>query len=120
MSRVFRKKVEYSKQEHSKQAYNKIGFRSAATLERNFSFLKVNGIFDKISGIILSKHELYDDEKTGRKPYELLLEVLNNENLPIIADFHSCHNRPMVMPIGCYIEMDSTNKKITLLEDYFG
>lgn len=93
---------------------------NASTLERNFSFLKVNGIFDKISGIILSKHELYDDEKTGRKPYELLLEVLNNENLPIIADFHSCHNRPMVMPIGCYIEMDSTNKKITLLEDYFG
>ncbi|MGF7060647.1 S66 family peptidase [Brassicibacter mesophilus] len=92
---------------------------NASTLERNFSFLKVNGIFNKISGIILSKHELYDDKKTGRKPYELLLEVLNNENLPIIADFHSCHNRPMVMPIGCYIEMDSTNKKITLLEDYF-
>ena len=51
---------------------------------------------------------------------ELLLEVLNNVNLPIIADFHSSHNRPMVMPIGCYVEMDSTNKKITLLEDYFG
>ena len=90
------------------------------SLERNFAFLKVSGILDKISGIILSKHELYNDEKTDRKPYEVLLEVLNDKKLPIIADFHSSHNRPMVMPIGCHIEMDSTNKKITLLEDYFG
>ncbi len=93
---------------------------NASTLERNLSFLKVNGIFDKISGMILSKHELYDDQGTGRKPYDLLLEVLDNEKLPIIADFHSSHNRPLVLPIGCFIEMDSTRKKITILEDYFG
>ncbi|MBP2028532.1 muramoyltetrapeptide carboxypeptidase LdcA involved in peptidoglycan recycling [Acetoanaerobium pronyense] len=94
--------------------------QNPSTLERSCSFLKVNGVFDKISGIILSKHELYDDEKTGRKPYEVLLEVLDGKELPIIADFDSSHNRPMVLPIGCNIEMDSTNKKITILEDCFG
>ena len=31
--------------------------KDAATIERSFSFLKINGVFDKISGIILGKHE---------------------------------------------------------------
>ncbi|PGK57324.1 LD-carboxypeptidase, partial [Bacillus thuringiensis] len=31
--------------------------KDAATIERSFSLLKVNGIFDKISGLILGKHE---------------------------------------------------------------
>lgn len=80
----------------------------------------MNGILDRISGIILSKHEFYDDGNTGRQPYEALLEVLHHDKLPIIADFNSSHNRPMVMPMGCTVEMDSRKKKITLLDDFFG
>lgn len=56
--------------------------KDIATIERSFSFLNVNGIFDKISGIILGKHELFDDLKTGRKPYEVLLEVLDQRKIP--------------------------------------
>ncbi|MBW9158338.1 S66 family peptidase [Clostridium tagluense] len=90
--------------------------KDAATIERSFSFLEVNGIFDKISGIILGKHELFDDLKTGRKPYEILLEVLGGRKIPFIADFDCCHTHPMItLPIGCEIKLDATNKKVTII-----
>lgn len=41
-------------------------------IERPFSLLLCAGVFDRVSGIILGKHELYDDMGTGRKPYEVL------------------------------------------------
>ncbi|WP_346939418.1 S66 peptidase family protein [uncultured Clostridium sp.] len=93
--------------------------KDSATIERSFSFLKVNGVFDRISGIILGKHELFDDLKTGKKPYEILLEVLGNKKLPFIADFDCCHTHPMMtLPIGCEIELDATNKKVSIIEEW--
>ncbi len=93
--------------------------KDAATIERSFSFLKVNGVFDRISGIILGKHELFNDLNTGRKPYEILLEVLGGKRLPFIADFDCCHTHPMfTLPIGCEIELDATNKKVSIIEEW--
>lgn len=93
--------------------------KDIATIERSFSLLKVNGVFDKISGIILGKHELFDDLKTGRKPYEILLEVLGDIKLPFIADFDCCHTHPMLtLPIGCEIELNATEKKVSIIEDW--
>lgn len=94
--------------------------KDAATIERSFSLLKLNGVFDKVSGIILGKHELFDDMKTGRKPYEILLEVLGERQLPFIADFDCCHTHPMLtLPIGVEVELDATNKKVRMLSDAF-
>lgn len=94
--------------------------KNAATIERSFSLLKINGVFDKVSGIILGKHELFDDQQTGREPYEILLEVLNNVEMPFIADFDCCHTHPMLtLPLGSTIELDATNQKITLMNDIF-
>lgn len=91
--------------------------KEVSTIERSFSLLKLSGAFDKVSGIILGKHELFDDCGTGRKPYEILLEVLGNKNIPILADFDCCHTHPMItLPIGCEMELNSTNKMVTLLE----
>lgn len=93
--------------------------KDIATIERSFSLLNVNGVFDKISGIILGKHELFDNLKTGRKPYEILLEVLGNKELPFIADFDCCHTHPMLtLPIGCEIELNATEKKVSIIEDW--
>ncbi|WP_085829265.1 S66 family peptidase [Clostridium massiliodielmoense] len=89
--------------------------KDAATIERSFSLLKLNGVFEKISGIILGKHELFDDLKTGRKPYEILLEVLGETKIPFIAGFDCCHTHPMMtLPIGATIELDATNQKVTI------
>jgi muramoyltetrapeptide carboxypeptidase len=91
--------------------------KDAATIERSFSLLKVNGVFNKISGIILGKHEQFNDNGTNRKPYEILLEVLGEANMPFLADFDCCHTHPMLtVPLGSEIELDATNKKVTLLE----
>lgn len=93
--------------------------KDAATIERSFSLLKVNGVFDRISGIILGKHQVFDDSGTGRKPYEILLEVLGDRKLPFLADFDCCHTHPMMtLPIGCEIELDATKKKVTILEEW--
>lgn len=93
--------------------------KDAATVERLFSFLKVNGIFDKIGGLILGKHELFNDQATGWKPHDLLIEVLRNPTLPILADFDCCHTHPMLtLPLGVKIHLDATNRQVTLLEEW--
>ncbi|PEK93250.1 S66 family peptidase [Bacillus mycoides] len=93
--------------------------KDAATIERSFSSLKINGVFDKVSGIILGKHEQFDDCGTNRKPYEILLEVLQNQKLPFLADFDCCHTHPMItLPIGIQVEMDATNKTIQIIEQW--
>ncbi|HDL85436.1 MAG TPA: LD-carboxypeptidase, partial [Candidatus Acetothermia bacterium] len=93
--------------------------KDAATLERSFSFLKVNGVFDKVSGIILGKHELFKDRGTGVRPYQILQEVLDGQELPFLADFDCSHTHPMfTLPIGVEIELDATEKTVTILSDW--
>ncbi|MET1249670.1 S66 peptidase family protein [Sporolactobacillus sp. STCC-11] len=82
--------------------------KAASQVEKNFSLLKVNGVFEQIGGILLGKHERFDDEGTGKQPIDLLLEVLNGTKLPIIADFDCCHTHPMLtMPIGSQIRINA-------------
>lgn len=94
--------------------------KDASTIERSFSLLKLAGVFDRIGGIVLGKHELFDDCGTGRKPYEILLEVLDGNPLPILADFDCCHTHPMLtLPIGCQARLDAGAKTLTILESPF-
>lgn len=91
--------------------------KDIATIERSFSLLKCSGVFEKIGGIILGKHELFDDLKTGRKPYEVLKEVIGDINIPFIAEFDCCHTHPMLtIPIGSIVEIDADNKRVTIIE----
>ncbi len=92
--------------------------KNASVIERSFSMLKLAGVFDLVGGIILGKHEKFDDNGTGRKPYEILSEVLGDVNIPFLAEFDCCHTHPMfTLPLGCFVELDATNKKVTLLEE---
>lgn len=94
--------------------------KDACTIERSFSLLKLAGVFDRVVGIILGKHEKFDDNGTGRKPFEILIEVMGNRNIPILADFDCCHTHPMItMPLGCQVRIDAGNKIVTLLESPF-
>lgn len=90
--------------------------KDAATVERSFSQLKLAGILDRVGGIILGKHELFDDCGTGRRPYEIFMEVLGDTNIPVLADFDCCHTHPMLtLPIGVQVELDADEKRLTLL-----
>ena len=91
--------------------------KDAMTIERSFSLLKLAGVFDRVGGIILGKHEKFDDNGTGRKPYEILSEVLGDRDIPILADFDCCHTHPMLtLPIGCRICLNADEKTVSLLE----
>ncbi|MBD8015507.1 S66 family peptidase [Planococcus wigleyi] len=93
--------------------------KSASVIEKSFNLLKVNGVFDRVSGILLGKHELFDDEGTGRKPYEILLEVLGDKDIPILADFDCAHTHPMLtLPIGRTITLNATEKTVQIMEQW--
>lgn len=93
--------------------------KSASVVEKNFNLLKLNGVFDRVSGIILGKHELFDDQGTGRKPADILVETIGNTTIPILAEFDCCHTHPMLtMPIGRRIKMVSEKKEIVLMEQW--
>jgi muramoyltetrapeptide carboxypeptidase LdcA involved in peptidoglycan recycling len=94
-------------------------FLDAETAEREFSMLKVNGIFDKIGGLIIGKQIDFNDCGTGKKHYEILQEVMGEVNFPILAEFDCSHSMPMLtVPIGCKIRLDATKKQVTLLESW--
>ena len=91
--------------------------KTASAIEREFSLLKLSGILDKVSGIIMGKHELFKDQGTGRKPWEIFMEVFGERDIPILGEFDSCHCHPMLtLPIGCRIRLDAAGKSVTLLE----
>lgn len=92
--------------------------KDASTIERSFSLLKLAGVFERIGGIILGKHEKFDDNGTGRKPWEILMEVLGNPDFPILAEFDCCHTHPMLtLPLGCEAELNTALGKVVLMEN---
>ena len=89
--------------------------KDAATVERSFSLLKLAGVFERIGGLILGKHEQFDDCGTGRRPYEILCEVMGEVGCPVLAEFDCCHTHPMLtLPIGCEAELDADAQTLTL------
>lgn len=93
--------------------------KDASIVEKNFAMLKAHGIFHKVSGIILGKHELYDDLGTGKQPLDLLLEQLDGIDIPILAQFDTSHTHPMhPLPIGKKVKLDADAKKVILLEPW--
>jgi len=90
-----------------------------ATVERSFAMLKLNGIFDRVSAIVLGKHEGFDNNNSGRQPIDVLLEVLDGQSLPIIDGFDCCHTHPMLtLPLGCQLQLDFDSQQVTIVSPY--
>lgn len=88
-------------------------------VEKNFAMLKLHGFFDKASAIILGKHEQYNDLGTGRKPYDVLIEQLEDRQLPILADVDCSHTHPLhAMPLGLRVCVDASKKDIHFIEHW--
>lgn len=84
--------------------------------ERFYSQLALNGIFNKIGGLILGKHKGYDSLGTQYSEIQILLEVLRERRFPILADFDCGHTVPILtLPIGRTARMDADKQRIELL-----
>ncbi|RDI45565.1 S66 family peptidase [Falsibacillus pallidus] len=93
-------------------------FKDMAIQERSLSMLKVNGIFDEIAGLIIGKHEHFNDLDSPFTFEELLIEVIGEINIPILANVDIGHTFPShVFPIGIKATLDATKGTITFLED---
>lgn len=93
--------------------------KDIATVERSFSMLKLSGVFDRVNAILLGKHELFDNAGTGRQPADVLLEVLNGQNIPLVDGFDCCHTHPMLtLPLGIDIIVDFDRQHIDISGQY--
>lgn len=93
--------------------------KDAADIERSFALLRLSGVFDRIGGLILGKHEKFDDLGSGRMPHEILLEVMGEPRCPVLAQFDCCHTHPMLtLPIGCTARLNADAATLELLSDY--
>lgn len=93
--------------------------KNASIVEKNFAMLKLHGVFEKVAGIILGKHELYDDLETGKRPLDLLFEQLDGLDIPILAEFDTCHTHPMhPLAIGKKVKLDADAKKVICIENW--
>lgn len=88
------------------------------TAERSFSHLKLAGVFDKIGGLLIGKHEKFDHMGTEKTYYDVCMEVIGQCDFPILAEFDCCHTHPMLtMPIGCEIELDTSRRTVTIISE---
>lgn len=64
--------------------------------ERNLTQLKLAGAFNDIEGIVLSKPEVYDCEGAPFSDVDLLVEILDDPEIPVISSFDCGHTHPML------------------------
>ena len=83
----------------------------------------IQGVFDKINGIIFGRVRGYSD-KQKKELSEMILKIVNEEfgknELPIVTDVDFGHTDPqIVLPLGINASIDFYKRKISLEESCF-
>jgi muramoyltetrapeptide carboxypeptidase LdcA involved in peptidoglycan recycling len=81
----------------------------------------VQGVFDKIEGIIFARARDYTDEEK-KELDDAIIEIVSVEfgknDLPIVSNAEFGHTDPqIVLPNGIEIEIDLDNSKLKLTEN---
>ena len=63
--------------------------------ERLLTQLKLMGVFDKISGLLIGKPEILDKEGAPFDLNDLILEIVGRRNYPIVSGIDISHTCPM-------------------------
>lgn len=87
--------------------------------ERSLTQLKLMGVFDKISGLIIGKPEVLNSKKAPFTYDELIMECVGNRSYPIITSFDCGHTHPMhTIPQMSFVRLDtsSNNSMVTILK----
>jgi muramoyltetrapeptide carboxypeptidase LdcA involved in peptidoglycan recycling len=83
----------------------------------------IQGIFDKISAILIGRPKDYsDEEKKELDDYVLKVvqQEFGNKNIPIISNMDFGHTDPQwILPLGINAEIDCQSKKFRLIEQIF-
>ncbi len=95
------------------------GTDDVAHLDRQFTTLKLNGVFEKINGLIIGwfeGHEMKDKEK-NRSVADVILEVTKQYAFPILQINEFGHNvKNYILPIGCRATIDADKKYFAIDE----
>ncbi|MGY6172148.1 S66 family peptidase [Candidatus Mycoplasma pogonae] len=84
-----------------------------ANVERNFNSLYLAGYFNNVKAIILGKYNNFRYTEAKVHPVEILLELLNGKNIPILYDVDISHCKPMLsLPLNQQATIDFTNQTI--------
>ena len=77
---------------------------------RSLEFIKDRGVFDVVSGVLIGKPM----DRTYEKEYkELLAEVIDNPDLPIVCNLNIGHAQPRcIIPFGVEAHVDVNNQVI--------
>lgn len=93
------------------------GTDDVAHLDGQFTALELNGVFEKISGLLIGwfeNHELKDKEK-NREVSDVILEVTKNYSFPILEIGELGHNvENYVFPIGCMATIEADKKYFSI------
>ncbi|MBN3555672.1 LD-carboxypeptidase [Fictibacillus nanhaiensis] len=93
-------------------------FKDIATQERSLSMLKISGVFDKIAGLIIGKHEHFNHLNAPFSIEDLLFEIMGDTNIPVLTNVDIGHTFPShVFPIGIKVKLDANQGTIEFLED---
>ncbi len=63
--------------------------------ERSLTQLKLMGVFDKITGLIVGKPEMPNPEGAPFDMNDLIMEVVGERDYPIVSEFDLSHTCPM-------------------------
>ncbi|WP_127717144.1 S66 peptidase family protein [Halobacteriovorax sp. HLS] len=63
--------------------------------ERSLTQLKLMGVFDEISGLIIGKPEVPNSENAPFDMNELIMEIVGKRDYPIVSEFDLSHTCPM-------------------------
>jgi muramoyltetrapeptide carboxypeptidase len=69
---------------------------SMSKTERALQHLKMMGVFEDVKGLVLSKPEVFHQQKAPLTYEDLVLEVVGPRNYPIVCNFDCGHTVPMI------------------------
>jgi muramoyltetrapeptide carboxypeptidase len=85
--------------------------------ERYLCCLAIHGVLEKVSGLIFGRPCRYNEVSPERNLSDLLREVGDKYNIPVLLNVMSSHCDPILtVPLGVNCEMDADKGEIHILE----
>lgn len=95
------------------------GTDQVGALDRQFTALRLRGVFDQIAGLVIGWFEdsTNSDKRKDRPVRDVILEVTKSHSFPILEIGELGHNvENYVLPIGCTVSVDADKKTFSIDE----